>query len=130
MFHASPLANVNLAWANNLVYTNIVVQRNDEVLARLGEDQVSYTDKIPPDGLWTYSVVPENGNCDRATVVVRVQEAGYPQLVIGRITGYLAVGRYDITQGNAVKRMGNAEFATTPFTEKSLRAKIAAVLEV
>ncbi len=89
MFHASPLANVNLAWANNLVYTNIVVQRNDEVLARLGEDQVSYTDKIPPDGLWTYSVVPENGNCDRATVVVRVQEAGYPQLVIGRITGYL-----------------------------------------
>ena len=42
----------------------------------------------------------------------------------------LAVGTYDITRGNAVKRMGNAEFVTTPFTEKSLRAKIATVLEV
>jgi len=36
----------------------------------------------------------------------------------------LVVGRYHVVQGNAVKRMGNAEFIMTPFDEDELRSKI------
>lgn len=37
----------------------------------------------------------------------------------------LVIGRYEIQQGNAVRRMGNATFIMTPFGEKELREKIA-----
>jgi len=36
----------------------------------------------------------------------------------------LAINRYEITQGSAVKRMGNATFIITPFKEEELREKI------
>lgn len=36
----------------------------------------------------------------------------------------LAISRYQITQGSAVKRLGNATFIITPFQEKELRDKI------
>ena len=36
----------------------------------------------------------------------------------------LAISRYEIPQGNAVKRMGNAAFIMTPFGEKELRDTI------
>ncbi len=39
----------------------------------------------------------------------------------------LAINRYEITQGSAVERMGNATFIITPFNEKELRDKIAEV---
>jgi len=41
----------------------------------------------------------------------------------------LVIGRYEITQGAAVSRMGNAGFIITPFDEKELRDKIAELLE-
>ena len=37
----------------------------------------------------------------------------------------LVISRYLISQGNAVKRMGNADFIMTPFDEKEMRDKIA-----
>jgi len=36
----------------------------------------------------------------------------------------LVINRYEISQGSAVKRMGNATFIITPFNEKELRDKI------
>ncbi len=36
----------------------------------------------------------------------------------------LIVNRYEISQGSAVKRMGNATFIIIPFNEKELRDKI------
>ena len=36
----------------------------------------------------------------------------------------LVISRYEITQGSAVKRMGNATFIMTPFKEEELRDKI------
>jgi PleD family two-component response regulator len=36
----------------------------------------------------------------------------------------LAISRYEITQGSAVKRMGNATFIIAPFKEEELREKI------
>ena len=36
----------------------------------------------------------------------------------------LVINRYEISQGSAVKRMGNATFIMTPFNEKELRDKI------
>ena len=41
----------------------------------------------------------------------------------------LVIGRYEITQGSAVKQMGNATFIITPFSEKELRGKITELLE-
>jgi hypothetical protein len=40
----------------------------------------------------------------------------------------LVVGRYELGQGNAVKRMGNAAFILLPFDEKQLRSKLAELL--
>ena len=37
----------------------------------------------------------------------------------------LVISRYLISQGNAVKRMGNADFIMTPFDEKEMHDKIA-----
>jgi len=36
----------------------------------------------------------------------------------------LVINRYEISQGSAVKRMGNATFIIIPFNEKELRDKI------
>ena len=41
----------------------------------------------------------------------------------------LAISRYEIPQGNAVKEMGNAAFIMTPFGEKELRNKVHDLLE-
>ena len=41
----------------------------------------------------------------------------------------LVIGRYEISQGSAVKQMGNATFIITPFSEKELRGKITELLE-
>ncbi len=41
----------------------------------------------------------------------------------------LVIGRYEITQGTAVSRMGSAGFIITPAEEKELREKIADLLE-
>ena len=41
----------------------------------------------------------------------------------------LVISRYEITQGNAVKRMGNAAFIMTPFDEEELRRKTAELIK-
>ncbi len=41
----------------------------------------------------------------------------------------LVIGRYQITQANAVKHMGNITFIITPFNEQELRNRIAGLLE-
>ena len=41
----------------------------------------------------------------------------------------LVISRYEITQGNAVRRMGNAAFILTPFDEKELKNKTAELLK-
>ncbi len=69
---AASLGRVELSWVNNFPYAGIVVQRGDDVLATIGGDQVSYTDTDAPIGAQTYSVVPENGDCEPVTVDVQV----------------------------------------------------------
>ena len=41
----------------------------------------------------------------------------------------LVISRYQITQANAVKRMGNITFIMTPFNEQELRNRISGLLE-
>lgn len=41
----------------------------------------------------------------------------------------LVIGRYEISQGSAIKEMGNAAFIIAPFHEKELRDKIGELLE-
>lgn len=41
----------------------------------------------------------------------------------------LVISRYEITQGNAVKSMGNATFIMTPFDEKELQRKTAELVK-
>ena len=41
----------------------------------------------------------------------------------------LVISWYEITQGNAVKRMGNAAFIMTPFDEKELQRKTAELVK-
>ncbi len=41
----------------------------------------------------------------------------------------LVIGRYEITQGSAVRDMGSAGFIITPFDEKELHNKITDLLE-
>jgi response regulator RpfG family c-di-GMP phosphodiesterase len=41
----------------------------------------------------------------------------------------LVISRYEIAQGNAVKRMGNAAFIMTPFDEDQLQRKTAELVK-
>ena len=101
----SPQGKVELAWVNNFPYANIVVQRGDDVVATIGGDQVSYTDTDPPPGVWTYSVVPQNGDCDPATVDVHVFESDYPYAVIG--DGAVAYWRLSETADTVAMNFGS-----------------------
>ena len=64
---------------------------------------------------------------EEKTVSICREIRNFPE--IATVPILLAVGKYDMAQGNAVKRMGNAEFVITPFLQKSLQDKIAALLE-
>ena len=46
-----------------------------------------------------------------------------------RIPILLVISRYQIPQGNDVKRMGNVAFIFSPFNEKELEEKISGLLE-
>ncbi len=98
-----PRGSVELAWANRFPYTSIDVQRGDEVIATIDGDLESYADIDPPVGEWLYSVAPENGDCEPATIVVRVPEPGYPALIVGDgAVGYWRLGEDEgaVTAGN------------------------------
>ena len=54
---------------------------------------MSYTDTDAIPGVQTYSVVPASGDCDPATIDVRVFESEYPALVLA--DGAFAYWRLD-----------------------------------
>ena len=59
----------------------------------------------------------------KSTVAVCEQLRGSPGNQATPIL--LVIGRYEITQGTAVRSMGNAAFIIAPFDEKELRDKVA-----
>ncbi|MCZ6794095.1 MAG: hypothetical protein O7J95_10845, partial [Planctomycetota bacterium] len=93
---------VELTWTNRLPYTNVVVRRNDEVIATIAGDRETYTDMNPPSGFWTYSVAPENGSCGRTTSTVAVFESEYPRLVLqDGADAYWRLGeKFELTASN------------------------------
>lgn len=68
---------------NNFACANIVVKRGDEVIATIAGAEESYVDADPPAGTWTYSVAPENGDCEPATASTIVLTAEYSLTVLG-----------------------------------------------
>ncbi|MBW8002191.1 MAG: hypothetical protein FVQ80_09225 [Planctomycetes bacterium] len=59
---------------------------------------------------------------EKSTLAICEQLRNSPETLAVPIL--LVISRYEITQGSAVKRMGNATFIMTPFKEEELRDKI------
>ena len=64
------LDGIALEWVNHFAYANILILRDDDVIATIAGDQQTYLDADAPVGTAGYSVVPANGDCEPVTAAV------------------------------------------------------------